>query len=84
MATQSSIVAWRIPWTEEPCRLQFKRLQSWTGPRDFHHHLCFGGEAPLRTVFWPGESHGWRSLVGYSPRGCKESETTERLHFHFL
>ena len=23
-----------------------------------------------------------RSLVGYSPRGCKESETTERLHFH--
>ena len=23
------------------------------------------------------ESHGWRSLVGYSPRGRKESETTE-------
>ena len=58
--------------------------KSWMGPRDFHHHLCFGGEAPLRTVFWPGESHGWRSLVGYSPRGCKESETTEPLHFHFL
>ena len=32
-------------------------------------------------VFLPGESHGWRSLVGYSPRGRKESETTERLHF---
>ena len=31
-------------------------------------------------VFLPGESHGWRSLVGYSPQGCKESETTERLH----
>ena len=33
------------------------------------------------------ESHGWRSLVGYSPRGRKESETTERLHFtslHFI
>ena len=28
-----------------------------------------------------GESHGQRSLVGYSPRGCKESDTTERLHF---
>ena len=27
-----------------------------------------------------GESHGWRSLVAYSPRGCKESDTTERLH----
>ena len=34
-------------------------------------------------VFLPGESHGWRSLVGYSPRGCKESDTTEQLHFHF-
>ena len=26
--------------------------------------------------------HGWRSLVGYSPWGCKESDTTERLHLH--
>ena len=26
---------------------------------------------------------GQRSLVGYSPRGHKESDTTERLHFHF-
>ena len=28
--------------------------------------------------FLPGELHGQRSLVGYSPRGCKESDTTER------
>ena len=38
-------------------------------------------------VFLPGESHGRRSLKGYSPQGpqgCKESDTTERLHFHFL
>ena len=35
-------------------------------------------------VFLPGESHGRRSLVGYSPRGRKESNTTERLHFHFF
>ena len=28
MATQSSILAWRTPWTEEPGRLQFKGLQS--------------------------------------------------------
>ena len=27
-------------------------------------------------VFLPGESHGWRSLVGYSPQGRKESDTT--------
>ena len=35
-------------------------------------------------VFLPGESHGWRSLVGYSPRSRKESDTTERLHFTSL
>ena len=34
-------------------------------------------------VFLPGESHGQRSLVGYSPRGCKELDTTERLSLHF-
>ena len=32
----------------------------------------------------PGESHGGRSLVGYSPWGRKESDMTERLHFTSL
>ena len=31
------------------------------------------------SVFLPGKYHGQRSLVGCSPWGCKESETTERL-----
>ena len=45
-----------------------------------------GWEYPLEKgmatppVFLPGESHGGRSLVGYSPWGCKESDTTKRLH----
>ena len=30
-----------------------------------------------------GKSHGRRSLVGCSPWGREESDTTERLHFHF-
>ena len=30
-------------------------------------------------VFWPGEFHQLRNLEGYSLRGCKESDTTERL-----
>ena len=34
-------------------------------------------------VFLPGESHGRRSLVAYSPWDRKESDRTERLHFHF-
>ena len=33
-------------------------------------------------VFLPGESHGQRSLVGYSPRGHTESNTTKRLRMH--
>ena len=44
--------------------------------------LC--GEGPLEEgmatnspVFLPGESHGQRSLAGYSPRGRKESDMTE-------
>ena len=34
-------------------------------------------------VFLPGEPQGQRSLVGYSPWGHKESDTTERFHFQF-
>ena len=33
-------------------------------------------------VLLPGESHGGRSLVGYSPWDPKELDMTERLHFH--
>ena len=44
--------------------------------------LSLGREDPLEKemqptpVFWPGESHGRRSLVGYSPRGREVSDTT--------
>ena len=34
-------------------------------------------------VLLPRESHGQRSLVGCSPWDREESDTTERLHFHF-
>ena len=34
-------------------------------------------------VLLPGKSHGLRSLVGCSPWGSTESDTTEQLHFHF-
>ena len=48
-------------------------------------HLSLGREDPLTRewlptpVFLPGECHGQRSLAGYSPRGLKESDTTEQL-----
>ena len=34
-------------------------------------------------VLLPGKFHGLRSLVGYSPWGCKESDTSEQLHIIF-
>ena len=46
-----------------------------------------GREDPLEKawqptpVLLPGKSHGRRSLVGYSPWGRKESDTTEQFHF---
>ena len=33
-------------------------------------------------VFLPGQSYGQESLVGYSPQGVKESDTTEQLNTH--
>ena len=35
-------------------------------------------------VFLPGESQGWRSLVGYSPWGNKKLDTTEHTHIYLL
>ena len=46
-------------------------------------YLGEGNGNPLQYSFLPGESQGQRSLVGYSPWGRKESDTTEQLHFHF-
>ena len=41
------------------------------------------GKLQPTPVLLPGKLHGRRSLVGYSPWGLEESDTTERLHFHF-
>ena len=38
-------------------------------------------EMATHPVPLPGKSHGQRSLVGYSPWGHKELDTTEKLHF---
>ena len=44
------------------------------------YSCLFNGQEPT-PVFLPGKSHGWKSLVGYSPWGRKELDMTERLHF---
>ena len=58
---------------------------------DFHLHNLLGSswinerrrQWHSTPVLLPGKSHGWRSLVGCSPWGRWELDTTERLHFHF-
>ena len=47
------------------------------------HIYLWRRQWPPTPVFLPGKSHGQRSLVGCSPWGRKESDTTEWLHFHF-
>ena len=42
-------------------------------------HPLEKGMANPTPVFLPGESHGQRSLAGYCPWGCKESNMTEQL-----
>ena len=47
------------------------------------HQIPWRREWLLTTVFLPGEFHEQRSLVGYSPWGFKELDTTEGLIFFF-
>ena len=72
MGTQSSILAWRIPWTEEPGRLQSIGTQrvkpNWSNPTV----ACTHAEVFLIVTTWwggGGEQHSWH-LVGASQRCC--------------
>ena len=38
-ASHSSILAWRIPWTEKPGRLLHGVAKSWIRPSNFHFHF---------------------------------------------
>ena len=57
------------------CRRRYKRhrFYPWLGKVSWRRAW------KLTPVFMPGESHGQRSLVGYSPYGRKESDVTERI-----
>ena len=46
-------------------------------------HILWRRQWHPTPVLLPGKSHGQRSLEGCSPWGREESDTTERLHFHF-
>ena len=80
MAPHSSILAWKIPWTEEPGRLQSMGSLSRTRLNDFtftFHFHALEKEMEPTPVFLPGESQEWQSLVGCCLWGCTELDMTE-------
>ena len=87
MATHSSTLAWKIPWMEEPGRLQSMRWlrvgHDWMTSLSLFTFLHWRRKWQPTPVFLPGESQGRWGLVGYSPWGRKESDMTERLPFTF-
>ena len=80
MAPHSSTLAWKIPWTEEPGRLQSMGLLSRTQLSDFtftFHFDAIEKEMATHSSVLLGESQGRGSLVGCRLWGCTESDTTE-------
>ena len=81
MAPHSSTLAWKIPWTEEPGRLQSmgsKRVgHDWATSLSLFTFLHWRRKWQPTPVFLPGESQGQGSLVGCRLWGLTESDTTE-------
>ena len=67
---------WRLSGKESACLCRRSRFDPWVWA------VSERREWQPPPVFLPGESHGQRSLVGYSPRGRTESDTTERLNIN--
>ena len=74
MAPHSSTLAWKIPWTEEPGRLQ---SMGSLGVRHDFTSTHWRRKWQPTPVFLPGESQGRGSLVGCRLWGHTESDTTE-------
>ena len=81
MATHSSTLAWKIPWAEEPGRLQSMGSQrighDWATSLSRFTFLQWRRKWQPTPVFLPGESQGQGSLVGCHLWGRTESDRTE-------
>ena len=68
MAPHSSTLAWKIPWTEEPGRLQSMRSlrvgHDWTTSLSLFTFMHWRRKLQPTPVFLPGECQGWGSLMG--------------------
>ena len=83
MAPHSSTLAWKIPWTEEPGRLQSMGSlivgQDWATSLSLFTFMHWRRKWQPTPVFLPGESQGGGSLVGCRLWGRTESDTTSDL-----
>ena len=83
MATHSSTLAWKTPWTEEPGRLQSMGLRrvghDWVTSLSLFTFMHWRRKWQPTPVFLPGESQGRGSLVGCRLWGHTESDTTEAM-----
>ena len=81
MATHSSTLAWKIPWTEEPGRLQsmgsLRVGYDWASSLSLFTFMHWRRKWQPTPVFLPGESQGRGNLVGCCLWGCTELDTTE-------
>ena len=77
----SSTLAWQIPWTEEPGRLQSMGSlgvgHDWATSLSLFTFMHWRRKWQPTPVFLPGESQGLGSLVGCRLWGRTESDTTE-------
>ena len=81
MATHSSTLAWKIPWTEEPGRLQSmgsRRVgHDWATSLSLFTFMLWRRKWQPTPVFLPGEPQRRQSLVDCRLWGRTESDTTE-------
>ena len=81
MAPHSSTLAWKIPWMEEPGRLQSmgsRRVRhDWVTSLSLFTFMHWRRKWQPTPVFLPGESQGRQSLMGCHLWGRIESDTTE-------
>ena len=79
MAPHSSTLAWKIPWMEEPGGLQSMELQrvGHDCATSLFTFMLWRRKWQPTLVFLPGESQGWRSLVGCHLWGRTELDMTD-------
>ena len=81
VAPHSSTLAWKIPWMEEPGRLQsmgsLRVRDDWATLLSLFTCMHWRRKWQPTPVFLPGESQGWGSLVGCRLWGHTESDMTE-------